>query len=274
MKHEHKFKDSVTFYFPFTAMLDHPSLLKLAEYVAKKAGRRLANRPERYHRVNAEPVRDIKLQADVETEALIRRHLSEASLPILGEEYGGDTSLIENDNLFWVVDPLDGTYNYLRNIPLNCVSIGLFSGLTPVLGVIYDFNLDELFSAIVDETGLLINGRLCEPQWETRQERAILTTGAPSAADLSRMGSQSFLQQMTSFCKVRMIGSAALALAYVAAGRCDVYHERRIYLWDVAAGMALVKAAGGICQLIERENDPIAYTLWAGSDSALWDEFK
>lgn len=249
-----------------------PTLLQFAETISREAGKVLARRPKTYDNINAEPPDDVKLQADVETENIVRQHLAQSSsLPIIGEEHGGDASLIAGKELFWIVDPLDGTYNYLRQIPLCCVSIGLFRGLEPVLGVIYDFNRDELFSAIVEQGDLLLNGEPCQPKWEKQIERAIFTTGFPSSADLARLGSERFARRLEAFKKVRMIGSAALALAHVAVGRYDLYQEERIYLWDIAAGMALVNAAGGTCQLTPRPNDPLAYTLWAGADSALWE---
>lgn len=117
-------------------------MLKFAEDAALKAGRRLSKIVER--RVNSDAANDVKLQEDVESEIFIRDILRETGIEVVGEEKGGDASLISRTDPYWVVDPIDGTFNFLRGIPSVCVSIGLMRGMRPVVGAVYDFTRNEL----------------------------------------------------------------------------------------------------------------------------------
>ena len=224
-------------------------LLLTAKNAAHKAGSILGEHRSSYLKVNFESASDVKLQADVESEILIRELLNKESvLPIIGEEQGGDESLIHSEDYYWVIDPLDGTYNYLRDMPLTCVSIGLMKGLKPVLGVIHDFNLKETYSAISGQ-GLYINEKKLKPNCADEAKQACLMTGFPAGRSYSTEALNLFVSRVQRFKKIRMIGSAALALAYIASGKGDIYLEESIRLWDIAAGLALVEAGGGHLQV-------------------------
>ena len=237
-------------------------LADLAETAAREAGKFLLNQAHQNQTVFSQEKKDIKLQADTESEQLIRARLSPAGLPILGEEAGGDAGLPKRNELFWIVDPLDGTHNYMKGVPLCCVSIAIFRGETPVLGVIYDFNRDETFRGIVAE-GLFLNGQRQRPQWAPVPEQASLQTGFPTGRDYTPEALREFIERVRRFKKIRLIGSAALAVAWVAAGRYDVYFEEGIRLWDIAAGLALVQAAGGAVRMTPNPVKPFAYDVWA-----------
>lgn len=245
--------------------MDWQGLLKTAEASALEAGTRLKGSESDLREVEYQDRRDVKLRADRESEEMIRRHLGEGSgFPVYGEEQGGDASLRERYEPYWVVDPLDGTYNFLRGSQLCAVSIGLMRGETPLLGVIYDFNTDTLYSGVVADN-FTINGQAVHPSWETRIEQAALATGFPSGMDRSPHRMEAFIERIAPFKKVRMVGSAALALAYVAGGIYDVYYEEGIRLWDVAAGLALVQAAGGTIRMSPSPTGKeMAYDIWAG----------
>lgn len=235
---------------------------QLAEKAAREAGRILLE-GSGLRKVNMQDAKDVKLKADVESEKYIRKLLREGSrFPVIGEEEGGDGGLPYGDQPYWVVDPLDGTYNYLRGWPLTCVSIGLMQGMQPLLGVIYDFAGNQCYVGATDHP-LTVNGRQCYPQWADKTDHAVLLTGFPVGRDYSGPALQHFLQDIQRFQKIRMIGSAALALAYVATGRGDVYTEEGIRLWDIAAGLALVKAAGGHVSCQPVEGKVLAYNVWA-----------
>lgn len=222
-------------------------LLKIAEDAARDTGAILRAGGNRSVSLNS--ATDVKLAADVDSEKLVRERLGATGLPIIGEELGGDPALYDTDGAYyWVVDPLDGTFNYQRGQPLTCVSIGLMCGNEPVLGVIYNFNADEMFSGYVGE-GVFLNGEKIIPAWANEISQACLMTGFPALADKSPEALAPFIAEVGMFKKIRMIGTAALAVAYVAVGRADVYSEKGTNLWDVAAGMALVKAAGGFIKL-------------------------
>jgi myo-inositol-1(or 4)-monophosphatase len=242
-------------------------LLKLAEKTARAAGERLLKGIDNYRTIHAEDEKDIKLEADRECEKLIRQLLcTNSPYSIIGEEQGGDASLIKSEELFWVVDPLDGTYNYLRALPMCCVSIALFQGQKPLLGVVFDFYRNELFSALADKH-FFIDGKPFQPHWAPCQNKAVLATGFPIARNYSSEALKKFVNAVQRFKKVRMLGSAALALTYVAAGRVDTYHEEGIRLWDIAAGLALVKAAGGFVKIEQLQPNSLpptlAYNVWA-----------
>jgi len=247
--------------------MEWQELLNTAEQVAREAGGILKGGASHLREVEFQDPRDVKLRADMESEELIRKRLSAAfPYPVYGEEKGGDESLRDRYEPYWVVDPLDGTYNYLRGSSLCAVSIGLMRGETPVLGVIYDFNSSTCYSGVVAE-GFFINGQPAKPQWTDKLAQAALATGFPSGMDRSPLRMQAFLDRIAPFKKVRMVGSAALALAYVAAGIYDVYYEESIRLWDVAAGLALVQAAGGVIRMKPcSSGKAMAYDVWAGKE--------
>jgi len=241
-------------------------LLTLAVATARAAGAALAKRSDRT--VNSESAHDIKLQADVDSETLIRERLLRTKLPVIGEEIGGDAGLLDRGEPYWAVDPLDGTYNYLRGLPACCVSIGLWRGRRPVLGVIYDFGREELFAGGAG-LGLTLNGRELKPKWAPDVPHGVLCTGFPNTADRSGAGVRGFVDRVGRFKKIRMIGSAALALAYVAAGRADAYYEETIKLWDIAAGLALIEGAGGYTSVEPVPGQPVAFNVWAAGRADL-----
>lgn len=242
----------------------HPiqNYIELAIKAAREAGNVLREGAGSARHIHQESARDVKLQADQDSEVLIRGILADSRLPVIGEEQGGDAFLLEGNSLYWAVDPLDGTYNYLRNIPMTAVSIGLMRGSTPVWGVIYDFNLDILYTGGAD-IPLEINGIAVRPEWAPTTERAVICCGFTAAGKFDRETIEAHLNAVQSFKKVRMIGSAALALAYVAAGQADAYREDAIWLWDVAAGVALVQAAGGIASMTPVAGTPLLFNVTA-----------
>lgn len=220
--------------------------LSIAKETALKAGKILSGAGQEYFNVDSESGRDIKLQADRESEKIILDDLKEkSSYSILSEE---DGYLERKENgVVWIVDPLDGSLNYSRGIPLCCISVGLWKDGEPLLGVVYDFNRHELFTGVVGK-GAWLNEKQMAVSLRGEKNRAVLCTGFPVNTNFSTDSLMTFTQKIKDYKKVRLLGSAALSLAYVAAGRADAYMENDIMIWDVAAGIALVKAAGGIVQ--------------------------
>ena len=216
--------------------------LALAQRVARVAGNLLVNDRKIIAKIQSKFDKDIKLVADKQSEDTIFGILTkESRLPILSEERGMSREfVIDSDCLFWIVDPLDGSMNYYQNIPLACVSIALWKGNQPILGVIYDFYRNEIFSRICGEQ-LGINGMIFERNKESKLEAdSIIATGFPSGRSYDSDSLLEFVKKVQKYKKVRLLGSAALSLAWVACGRIDVYSEEDIYLWDVAAGLALI----------------------------------
>ena len=188
--------------------------------------------------VYKEEGRDIKLIIDQDTEKLIRSSLQTTDIPILGEEYGGAIA----EGKYWVIDPIDGTANYFRGLDECCVSIALMEGNEALIGVIYNFNNNQMYTAVKDHGAFLNNAKISVSDIDSKN-KASITTGFPASETIE--SSMDFLEDLKGWKKVRMFGSAALSCAYVASGKCDYYAEKGIFLWDFAAGICLVKEAGG-----------------------------
>ena len=245
--------------------MEWEQLQQVAAEAACEAGAKLRAGAAQLREVEFEDQRDVKLVADRESEELIRALLgAKTSFPVYGEEMRGDESLIERYEPYWMIDPLDGTFNYLRGSKICAVSIGLMRGETPVLGVIYNCNTGTLYSGVVTQE-MTINGSPPAMDWATDINKGALVTGFPTGMDRSRDRMKAFIERIEPYKKVRMIGSAAMALAYVAGRVFDVYYEESIRLWDVAAGLALVQAAGGTVRMKRSTSGgPLAYDVWAG----------
>lgn len=239
--------------------------LALAEQAARAAG--VLIRQARATRVGvvSEPGRDVKLEVDGEAEACIIGMLRERSdVPILGEESGdiaGRGSSASRRR--WIVDPLDGSFNCLRGIPFYGVSIALWDGDEPVLGVVYDVARSEMFTGVVGE-GACLDGEPIHVSDVRTPDKAVLCAGFPVGADFTTAALTAYVEDVRTFKKTRMLGSAALSLATVAAGRADAYYERGIKVWDVAAGLALVKAAGGVIVTVPAAA-PQTFNVYAGN---------
>ena len=221
--------------------------LIIAKKAASTAGEMLLNQKDTLNNSIFSSDRDVKLEADIAAENLIKDIIkNESSFPILAEESG--KSVDDLGDTFWVVDPLDGTANYTRDIPLCCVSIALVCNLDPVVGVIYDFNNDDLYEG-TKENKALMNNQPINVSDISEKNKGILVTGLPNATDYSDKAMLMMVKDFQSWRKVRMIGSAAMAAVYVASGKADLYKEFGTYLWDVAAGAAIVSAAGGFAEI-------------------------
>ena len=218
--------------------MDLKNLQKLAIEAAKDAGEYLLKNKAAKKQVFSEHGRDIKLEIDRSTEKLIRSYLDKSGISILGEEFGGGSA----DGLLWVIDPIDGTANYFRGLDQCCVSIALMKDDHALLGVIYNFNTNEMFHAQFEQ-GAFLNDVPITVSKISKKNKASLTTGFPASESVK--SSLEFLEGLQGWKKIRMFGSAALSCAYVASAKCDAYIEKGVYLWDFAAGICLVNEAGG-----------------------------
>ena len=230
-------------------------LKDLAVNSAIKAGDFLNKSKSEKKEIYEEEGRDIKLIIDQDTEKLIRGRLQETDIPILGEEYGG----VISKEKYWVIDPIDGTANYFRGLDECCVSIALMEGNEALIGVIYNFNNNQIYTAIKNEGAFLNNVKISVSDIASRN-KASITTGFPASETIE--SSMNFLENLKGWKKVRMFGSAALSCAYVASGKCDYYAERGVYLWDIAAGICLVQEAGGCADLkpIDEERYEVVFS--------------
>lgn len=226
-------------------MMDYSSHLRTAERAARLAGAFLRQRFLEIKVVDEELPTDIKLQLDKESQSLITRELltdyPEAS--VLGEEgnTGGESALQ------WIVDPIDGTVNYFYGIPIFCVSIALRAEGRLVLGCVYDPMQDECFTALAGGA-VCCNGRPIRVSSRDAMAQAVVFIGHGRHDGSGEAGIRRFAHVSAQVRKIRILGSAALAICYIAAGRMDAYVEGRISLWDFAAAQVILEAAGGVLE--------------------------
>ena len=199
-------------------MPDLDSCLEIAKSATLLAGNFLKEQQDSNLKILTNKARDLKLQIDIDAEEIIKQHITaNSSLPILAEESGKSGSL---DDYFWVVDPLDGTSNFLRNIPISCVSIALVQGFTPILGAIFDFNNSDSYFAHKDSKAFLNNTEINVSSLKLKKE-STLVTGIPAKDNYTDIEFSNMISDFQSWKKIRMIGSAAMASAYVAAGKAE-----------------------------------------------------
>lgn len=187
---------------------------------------------------------DLVTEADRLCEKVIRETLTQAfpDHGIVGEEGGEERT---DSRYRWIVDPIDGTTNYAHGVPLYAVSIALADEQGPLVGVIYNSAMDELFTAERGR-GAFLNGQRLRVSEAATLEQSLLVTGFPYDLGTGEPRNLDHFRAFTLRTRgVRRLGSAAIDLAWVAAGRLDGFWELDIYPWDVAAGVLLVQEAGG-----------------------------
>jgi myo-inositol-1(or 4)-monophosphatase len=235
--------------------------LDLAISAARAAGSLLRSNFGTALNVNALEAHDIKLELDVRSQTLITGMILEQfpDHAIYGEEgLAGNQS----SPFHWILDPIDGTVNYFYSIPHFCISIALREGTEIVLGVIYDPIRDELWE--VKKGGhALLNGKPIEVSKRATIAEAILSVGFSKTKTTIDSGLPLFQDLVYRARKCRLMGSAALDLAYVASGRLDAYIEQSVSLWDIAAGKLLVEAAGGSIKIEARADNPDKFSVVA-----------
>ena len=228
--------------------LDISKEINIAIKAALLAGKHLIENKIELNKTSSSDPRDIKLDADVASENLIKKIINESSdYEILAEESGESSDNL--GSIFWVVDPLDGTANYNRNIPICCVSIGLVKNMKPLIGVIFDFNNDDIFVGDNVNNLARLNNKDIKVSDIQKKTDGVLITGLPFNTDYSDSALKNLISDMQIWKKVRMIGSAAMASCYVASGKAELYQEKGIYLWDIIAGAAIVESAGGKAEI-------------------------
>ena len=227
------------------------SILVVAKHAAQQAGLFIQTAAKDLSVLNVEQkslhdyVSEVDREAELIITNLIKQHFPKHR--VLGEEYG-DSGQHDCDYQ-WLVDPLDGTTNFLRSIPHYAVSIGVMSAGVLEHGVVFDPLKNEMFSASRGK-GARLNGNLMRVSQTQSVHGSLLSTGIP----FSGPAMQNIAGFSNTMCDlldqdisgIRRLGSAALDLAYVAAGRYDGFWEGYLQLWDIAAGVLLVQEAGGL----------------------------
>lgn len=227
-------------HYPETFLRSH---LQLAEQAIAQGVKEIGHSRLIGSHIESSVGRDIKLEADRLADAAIKSFLAaKSNYGILSEESGYAAG--SEGEFRWIVDPLDGSFNFHRGLPFYGCSVALWHDNTPVLGAILDIERQELFSGAVG-LNVLLNGKPVSASDVAQEKDAVLCTGFPVAADFSSGAMDDHYQRARRYKKVRMLGSAALSLCQVACGRADYYFEQGIQIWDIAGGLALIKAAGG-----------------------------
>jgi myo-inositol-1(or 4)-monophosphatase len=225
---------------------DHP-LLAAAIEAARRAGRLQLAGFGQGVRVDKKGSIDLVTEVDLAVERMFREFVAERfpDHGVLGEELGGPSRADAPDYL-WIFDPLDGTTNYAHGLPFYCVSIALEHRGRLEVGVVYDPNRDELFAAEHGRGAWLNGARLSVSSTSTLID-GILCTGFPYDVHQTLDEVISLFGDFVGRARgVRRLGSAALDLSYVAAGRLDGFWEQRLHAWDIAAGGLIVQEAGGL----------------------------
>lgn len=244
--------------------MDYTAYLSAAEQAARLAGEFLRAHFYSTKQVDAALQHDLKLRLDKESQSLISSHLL-AAFPdsaILGEEGNSGDSDAE---FCWVVDPIDGTVNYFYGIPIFCVSIALLHKGTSVLGCVYDPMQRECFTAIAGQAPAL-NGQPISVSPRAEMREAVVFIGHGTHDGSGEAGIRRFAHISRQVRKIRILGSAALTLCYIAAGRFDAYIEARINLWDFAAARVILESAGGCLEFTPEHADGIRGSIvaWNG----------
>ncbi len=203
-------------------------------------------------RVHHKSEKDLVTDADVAAQIAISKALFEAypSHGFLGEEgaAGISESQIqgnESSPYQWVVDPLDGTTNYAHGFPQYAVSIALTYEREPVVGVVYDPEVNELFCAIKGQ-GAWLNDRPIAPSQRTEISQALVAAGLSPNLTRESPEIRNLVSMLLTSRSIRRLGSAALNLCYVACSRLDGYWGGTLQIWDIAAGVLIVREAGGV----------------------------
>jgi myo-inositol-1(or 4)-monophosphatase len=217
--------------------------LSYVENLARQAGAILHSGYNTEHQVGYKGVIDLVTEVDHQSEKFLLGEIQKdfPSHHIFSEE----TGIIQgNDEDVWYVDPLDGTVNYAHHIPIFCVSIGYAAHGTVKLGAVYDPMRDEMFLAERGK-GAFLNGQPLRVSSVTELQRSLLVTGFPyNAWDTPQDNFANFVKFGKLSQGVRRLGSAAIDLCYVAAGRFEGFWEMALNPWDIAAGGLIAEEAG------------------------------
>lgn len=224
-------------------------MLDVAIQAAKAAGAIQLSYFSTDLRIDDQKHHDVKLEVDRLCEAKILSIVQEAfpDHGILAEESGQSD---RPSKFVWIIDPLDGTVNYVRKVPHFCSSVALWEEGTPLVGAVYDPYRDELFAAERGK-GATLNGKSIHVSSVEEIEQCFVTCGFMKTEQTIQKGLERFTKLVPRARKTRVMGASALDQCYVASGRLDVYVECGIKSWDLGAGTLLIREAGGRVDLNE-----------------------
>jgi myo-inositol-1(or 4)-monophosphatase len=230
---------------------------EICERAARAGGEVLLQWRDRV-RAREKAPRDLVTEADLASQRVIRSIVLGAfpDHGFVGEEdaasgaAGGGPALAGRGEYVWIVDPLDGTTNYVHGLRNFSVSVALARRGEVLAGVVLDPVMGECYSAVAGE-GAYLNGARLETSGCSRIEQALVAAGFSTGVPRGSLEVARFIEVLHVCQSIRRLGSAALNLCYVAAGRLDAYFASSVKLWDIAAGMLLVREAGGVMTALD-----------------------
>ena len=247
-------------------MHDVSDLLELAKSVALNAGSIVLGETKKELRefvFSSDHRKEIKASVDKILEQYILKQLVPTGLSILTEE-SGYLPNNKDSNYHFIIDPLDGTFNFVKDLGPCAVSIALWEDKRPVFGVIFDLQKQQLFWG-GEKFGSHCNEKKIEVSEVNLKEKASICTGFPVRSNVeSSVVMNDFFELVKPYAKVRMLGSAAMSLVNVSKGASEIYSEKNIMLWDVAAGLAIIVGAGGIYK-IKKTSEKWSYNVSASN---------
>src|SRR6476660_1779679 len=232
--------------------------LNTCEAAARAGGRELRAWQGRFQ-TREKGACDLVTDADLASQDAIRRVVLERfpDYAFLGEERPIESGQIAEDQFVWVVDPLDGTTNYVHGYPSYAVSVALARGREVLAGVVYDPVRDQCFAAAAGK-GARCDGELLKTSNVTKVSEALVAVSLPARVPRDSPDLLDFIEAAQTCQAVRRSGSAALNLAHVASGVVDAFWATHIHAWDVAAGVLLIREGGGV--ITGRNGQP--FDLW------------
>jgi myo-inositol-1(or 4)-monophosphatase len=258
----------------FTMNVNLQTLCREVCSLSKRTGAFILNERKRFtsEKIEVKGKNDFVSYVDKSSEKQLVEGLS-ALLPGSGFIAEEGTSSFKGEKYNWIIDPLDGTTNFIHGLPCFAISIALMRDQTLVMGVIYEINLDECFYAW-ENSDAYLNGNKISVSQSSKLSDTLIATGFPYY-DYNRM--EEYLNVFRDFMKntrgLRRLGSAATDLAYVACGRFDGFYEYSLQPWDVAAGAFLVQQAGGKVTDFSGENNFIFGKEIVAGNAAVFNEF-
>ena len=237
--------------------------LEIAKKAAKQAGSVLMDHMGKVE-VREKNPRDLVTAADIASQELIEKLIT-THFPdheFLGEESGGDSGATSSHSgggslkgeYTWIVDPLDGTTNFVHQLRSFSVSIALIHNGKPIVGVVHDPWCDECFHAIEGQ-GAFLNEKQIGVSKCKRLHDAMVVTGFSTSVTKNSIEASRFVEMLGKAQTIRRLGSAALNLCFLACGRVDAYWATNLNAWDIAAGMLIQQEAGGHLRPIQAEFD-------------------
>ncbi|QKJ22011.1 inositol monophosphatase family protein [Poseidonibacter lekithochrous] len=232
---------------------------KLIEIV-KEAGEILKDGYFSKKDVTFKATKDMVTKYDVAVENFLKKRFLEEfrDFNVIAEE-SDNTDLEFNNSI--IVDPIDGTTNFVNKVPHTCISVGVYKDKKPFIGIVYNPILDELYTAVVGE-GAYLNDEKIQVSDENDFQKSLLSTGFPYSNATNQDDLNDVIKKMKDIlprCQdIRRLGSAAIDLCFVARGTYEGYYEMNLKAWDVSAGLIILQEAGGVVTTLDGSD----YTLF------------